>query len=48
MAVDIDECAQELDVCDDVTTKCVNTPGSYKCLCHQENYAWDGKSCVGN
>lgn len=48
MVIDIDECVQELDVCDDVIIKCVNMLGFYKCFCYQENYVWDGKSCVGN
>ena len=45
--IDIDECAEKLDDCDDMVTRCVNTPGSYICLCYQENYAWNGLTCVG-
>lgn len=44
---DVDECFQELDDCDNAVTECINVLGSYICSCYKQNYAWDGKTCVG-
>ena len=47
LQTDIDECLQALDNCDEATTQCINTPGSYNCSCYDQNYVWDGNICVG-
>ncbi|XP_062519469.1 adhesion G protein-coupled receptor E2-like [Corticium candelabrum] len=41
--VDIDECRKKSHVCDR-DSHCVNTNGSYKCLC-DPCYSWNGDSC---
>ena len=43
VCVDIDECADELDDCDDNAT-CVNEPGGFACECNP-GYAGDGTAC---
>ena len=40
---DIDECRKKSHVCDR-DSHCVNTNGSYKCLC-DPCYSWNGDSC---
>lgn len=42
---DIDECSEGLDECDD-NAQCVNTPGSYRCVC-ESGYQGDGFDCEG-
>ena len=41
---DVDECAIELDTCDD-NANCTNTDGSYDCTC-REGYTGDGENCT--
>ena len=42
---DIDECNKEDDDCDQL---CINTFGSYKCMCKDGYYLHhDGKICIG-
>lgn len=42
---DIDECSREDDGCDQL---CINTFGSYKCMCKDGYYLHhDGKTCLG-
>lgn len=38
--VDIDECATQTDECPD-NSRCINTPGSYRCEC------WSGFTKIG-
>ena len=45
--LDIDECVQDWDGCDERLTACVNTPGSFYCACPNPNDAWNGQACVG-
>lgn len=42
---DIDECIEGLDACDE-RARCVNTPGSYGCVC-ESGYRGDGFDCEG-
>ena len=42
---DIDECAEGLDNCD-TNADCVNTDGSFLCICW-EGYEGDGRTCRG-
>ena len=44
--LDLDECFSNLYDCQGIT-KCVNEPGSYRCIC-ADGYTGDGKSCTGN
>ena len=43
---DADECASDNELCEDT---CVNTPGSFVCLCTRLGYvlAPDNSSCIG-
>lgn len=44
--VDIDECANDLDECDDADrADCTNTVGSYTCAC-RAGLTGDGRNCV--
>lgn len=40
---DIDECAEDTDNCDD-NARCINTPGSFQCVC-LEGFTGDGLIC---
>lgn len=42
---DIDECAEDPKACE-VYAYCVNTPGSYNCLC-KSGYENNGSMCSG-
>ena len=42
---DVDECSQDNGPCHS-TAACVNTPGSYECLC-EIGYRTDGDRCIG-
>ena len=42
---DIDECSANSRMCD-LNAKCINTRGSYSCLC-DAGFTGDGKNCVG-
>ena len=42
---DIDECSVNARMCD-LNAKCINTRGSYSCLC-DAGFTGDGKNCVG-
>ena len=46
--IDVDECVNEEEnkhTCS-YHADCINTPGSYKCQCH-EGFTGDGKTCDG-
>ena len=43
--VDVNECTEETDNCDDDAT-CTNTNGSFVCTCHQ-GYSGNGVTCLG-
>lgn len=43
--LDIDECRLNKHDCSDKAS-CVNTPGSYKCIC-KEGSVGDGRTCIG-
>ena len=43
--LDIDECTNETDSCDD-NAMCTNTMGSYSCSC-LFGYSGDGEMCIG-
>jgi len=40
---DIDECVRDKNICG--TAKCMNEPGSYKCMC-DHGYKYENKTCV--
>ena len=42
---DIDECSANVGLCD-FNASCINTLGSYKCLCHP-GFTGDGQNCTG-
>ena len=45
--IDIDECADSgIDMQCDSNTVCVNTPGSYNCVCNL-GYTGNGTTCTG-
>lgn len=44
--VDIDECAEGKHYCRE-NTMCVNTPGSFMCICHTGYIRIDDYSCTG-
>ena len=46
VSTDIDECAEGSHECH-VTTHCVNTGGSYNCICNQSGYSFKGNTCSG-
>ena len=41
--VDIEECAEDLDDCDDVTEYCTNTIGGFECNCRDGYERVDGE-----
>lgn len=44
--LDIDECAEDLDNCDE-NALCINTPGSFECVCIEvDGFTGDGVTCV--
>ena len=43
--LDIDECTEKIDDCDQ-NARCTNNAGGYNCTCIL-GYKGDGKSCVG-
>ena len=43
--LDIDECLQS-DACPS-DASCVNTVGSYNCVCNNNGYNYNGTSCIG-
>ena len=43
--IDIDECSEARDDCSE-NAKCVNTKGSYRCVC-KPGYTGDGRNCEG-
>ena len=43
---DNDECSGDVMLCNDITSSCVNTPGSYECAC-KEGFQKIGDSCTG-
>lgn len=45
MCSDVDECSSLTTACD-VNAVCINTIGSYECVCG-DGYAGDGMSCEG-
>ena len=45
LGLDIDECQEDRDDCDDNAT-CTNNPGSFDCTCN-EGYTGTGKKCKG-
>ena len=45
IAADIPECDRGLDDCD-MNATCINTPGSYDCMCNT-GFAGDGFTCSG-
>uniref|UniRef100_A0AAV2L429 EGF-like domain-containing protein n=1 Tax=Knipowitschia caucasica TaxID=637954 RepID=A0AAV2L429_KNICA len=46
IVVDIDECAEGKHYCRE-NTMCVNTPGSFMCICHTGFIRIDDYSCTG-
>lgn len=44
-SLDIDECARDSDNCD-LNANCVNTQGSFECVC-REGYEGNGRMCTG-
>ena len=46
LSLDIDECLKESSHECDLNATCINTPGSYTCLCRNGNTG-DGKTCAG-
>ena len=44
-STDIDECEEGLDDCHEYAT-CINTIGSYKCMCNPGSTG-DGVNCIG-
>ena len=46
LSPDIDECDMDMDGCSD---QCINTEGSFYCLCINTGYEIgdDGRTCVG-
>ena len=44
--LDIDECAEMSDNCDDSLSTCTNTVGSFMCTCIT-GYTGDGVTCAG-
>ena len=45
-SLDIDECLKESSHECYLNATCINTPGSYTCLCRNA-YTGDGKTCAG-
>ena len=43
--IDIDECADDKDNCDD-NANCINNPGGFTCEC-KAGFVGSGTSCVG-
>lgn len=41
---DMDECVLQIDVCHDLYADCINTNGSYDCMCH-DGFSGDGRIC---
>lgn len=48
LIVDIDECREKAGGCDQSTTDCINTLGSYKCVCKDRFVAYNTTICTGN
>lgn len=46
LSLDIDECAEGKHYCRE-NTMCVNTPGSFMCICHTGYIRIDDYSCTG-
>lgn len=46
MVADIDECAEGKHYCRE-NTMCMNTPGSFMCVCHTGYVRIDDYSCTG-
>ena len=46
--IDIDECSDNTDSCDNTNGICINDVGSYHCKC-KDGYKLsdDGKTCIG-
>ena len=42
---DVDECMLDMDECDELAA-CINTIGSYNCVC-EVGYTGDGYNCTG-
>ena len=38
ICVDVDECKQDIVTCDEFNEECVNTEGSFKCVCKVRNW----------
>lgn len=45
--LDFDECVPGSNDCDEHAT-CINSDGSYSCLCNEPFYTGDGYHCYGN
>ncbi|XP_050521320.1 fibrillin-2-like isoform X2 [Daktulosphaira vitifoliae] len=47
MCIDVNECSDGLQKCDDKSETCINLPGRYKCICRW-GYMWidDEQACV--
>ncbi|XP_009816049.2 thyroid peroxidase [Gavia stellata] len=49
ICIDINECENEINPPCSPSAKCINTKGSYKCLCTDPyKLAEDGRTCIGN
>ncbi|OXB70481.1 UNVERIFIED_CONTAM: hypothetical protein H355_003774, partial [Colinus virginianus] len=47
VCIDINECENEINPPCSLTAKCINTKGSYKCLCNEPyKLAEDGRTCI--
>ena len=45
---DVDECKTEKHQCDKAISVCVNTKGSFKCICHKGYFKSGQHKCTGN
>jgi hypothetical protein len=46
LCLDIDECSDGSDNCDDTNAMCMNTQGSFTCMCNV-GFSGDGVTCEG-
>ena len=46
LSSDIDECEHSSEICPSVQSRCINSDGSYRCICNA-GFAADGPVCTG-